>query len=101
MIFVFDSYKTMKIFHDLHLINTILNTVLWIDKIDAGYCPNSDYFEVPNQVGCQQLCEKKTTCTGISYGGNASCRTCDDDKLSFNHSSYDFYKRPGKSLFDM
>ena len=95
----------------------LLKIELWPQEPGTSgmYCPNSSLTEAPTREDCQYLCEQNPACVGISFyqnlyqtkQENGSCRLCDDDKLAkneydengINHFQYDFYRRPGNSIF--
>lgn len=66
----------------------------------GAYCPSHFGFRtVSNQAECQDVCTAIEACVGISYRGSDSmCGTCQDDKLNTGFG-YDFYIRPGESMF--
>lgn len=71
---------------------------MWPREAKRKYCPNAERVRADSLVGCQNMCEKKTTCVGISYDGfdrPGSCRMCDDDELANGRPAYNFYRRPG------
>ena len=69
---------------------------MWPREAKRKYCPNAERVRAVSLVGCQNMCEKKTTCVGISYGVEISyCAVCFDGEFQAN-SHYDFFRRPGK-----
>ena len=72
---------------------------LWAKEAEFAYCNlNWEHSVVSNQASCQDLCEAKTSCVGISYYDD-HCLTCGDDRLTSTKSGYGFYRRPGQSAF--
>ena len=84
--------------------HNVSKTVLWQKTEVTAKCDvNYDSPTASNQHHCQQLCEAKKTCIGISFGYSgitAQCRICEDDKLA-SSDIYDFYRRPGDIIFSL
>ena len=58
--------------------------------------------DVTNQGQCQQRCESKSNCVGISYSQLVEkahwCAVCYDDDLESSGYDFGFYRRPGITL---
>ena len=70
---------------------------MWPKETEDVVCATwHNQLSVPNQLECQELCTANEACVGISYSAKkGKCRRCEDDKLTSNDESYDFFRRPG------
>ena len=93
--------RKISSFYSILSIATLIILVLWPNEGEFKLCLSSErYTNIPNQAACQYLCEKNTTCVGISYRP-PSCHVCFNDKFEsavFGRHVY-FFRRPGKQKF--
>ena len=77
---------------------------LWREEAEDKYCTNHDASnDVTNQLQCQQRCESKSNCIGISYshkvGNTQHCYVCYDNTFASAANDFGFYRRSGITTF--
>ena len=72
----------------------------WISERSKAYCGyNSTRLIEPNKLKCQNMCEARPDCIGVSNANDGPyanlCYICLDDNLLLDKYGFNFYRKPG------